>query len=106
METEVEGISKGVGLQGDEPEEGLVDDLQEGDVDEGGDHEGKDEVRDFPRKENFHSRRWHVLLGDEHGQEEGEDGHHAEENCNEGGTWEMRMKNYLKLTKTIKHSPL
>ena len=35
VEAKVEGIGKGDGLQGGEPEEHLVDDLQEGDVDEG-----------------------------------------------------------------------
>ena len=80
METEVEGISKAVVLQGGEPEEGLVDDLQEGDVDEGGDHEGEDEVI-----ENFSCRRWHVLLGDKHGQEEGEGADHAEVKDDEEG---------------------
>ena len=99
METEVEGISKGVVLQGGEPEEGLVDDLQEGDVDEGGDHEGEDEVI-----ENFSCRRWHVLLGDKHGQEEGEGADHAEEKDYEEG--DEDEKYYLKLMKTIRQSPL
>ena len=44
VEAEVEGIGKGDGLEGGEPEEGLVDDLQEGDVDEGGHGEGEEEV--------------------------------------------------------------
>ena len=74
VEALVKGVSKGVGLQGDMPENGLVDDLQEGDVDEGGDHEDKGEVINF----RF-SRRWHVLVGDEHGQEEGEGAEHADE---------------------------
>ena len=55
MEAEVEGIGKGDGLEGGEPEEGLVDDLQEGDVDEGGHGEGEEEV-----VEKFSSIRCHI----------------------------------------------
>ena len=45
LEAEVDGIGKGVVLQGDEPEEGLLDDRQEVGVDEGGDREGKEKFK-------------------------------------------------------------
>ena len=83
LDTEGDGMSKGVGLQGGDPEEALVDDLEEGDVDKGGDGEGKEEV-----VEKLSSRRWQVRqwrLRDEHCQEEGESADQAEEDGNEGG---------------------
>ena len=101
MEAKVEGIGKCDGLQGGEPEEHLVDDLQEGDVDEGRHGEGEEEV-----VEKFSSRRCHIgqwILGDEHGQEEGEGSDHAGDGSDE--YWDGD-ENYLKLTKTIRHSPL
>ena len=99
MLTEVEGVSKGSGLQGGEPEKGLDDYPQEEDVDVGGDHEGKDEVI-----KNFGCRRLHALVGDEHGQEKGEGADKAEEK--DILRKAIRMKSYLRLTKTIRHSPL
>ena len=101
MEAEVEGIGKGDGLEGGEPEEGLVDDLQEGDVDEGGHGEGEEEV-----VEKFSSIRCHIgqwILGDEHGQEDSEGTGHAGDGDVE--YWD-EDENYLKLTKTIRHNPL
>ena len=44
VETEVEGVSKGSGLQGYEPAKDVDDDPQEEDADVGGQQEGQDEV--------------------------------------------------------------
>ena len=61
-------------MQGCEPDEGLADDLQEGDVDEDGEGEGEEEVVD-----NFSvgSQDWPWRLRDHPGQEESEGGHQA-----------------------------
>ena len=61
-------------MQGCEPDEGLADDLQEGDVDEEGEGEGEEEVVD-----NFaiRSQDWPWRLRDHPGQQEGEGSHQA-----------------------------
>ena len=61
-------------MQGGEPDEGLAEDLQEGDVDEEREGEGEEEVVD-----NFAigSQDWPWRLRDHPGQEECEGSHQA-----------------------------
>ena len=79
VEGEVEGIDKGICLQGGQPAEGQVDDRQEEDVDAGCCNEEAEE--EFNRKPGLqHPLELEVEY---HGVEEGKDADHAEENGNE-----------------------
>ena len=93
----MESIDKGICLQGGQPAEGQVDDPQDLVVDEC----CKEEEEGEAQGEGFNRR---PLEEEYHGQEEGKDADHAEENGNEDGDDED--KKYLKLTKAIRHSPL
>ena len=79
VEGEVEGIDKGICLQGGQPAEGQVDDRQEEDVDGGCYNEEAEE--ELNRKPGLqHPLELEVEY---HGVEEGKDADHAEENGNE-----------------------
>ena len=101
VEAEVEGFSKGKGLEGGQPEQHLEGEGQEDGVDEGGEDEGKDgKVKRCP------SRPW---LNDQGGQKDTEDNDHAGEEMDDEYFMEMdeiSFKNYLMLKKTIVDSLL
>ena len=76
VEGEVEGIDKGICLQGGQPAEGQGDDPQDLVVDKC----CKEEEEGEAQGEGFNRR---PLEEEYHGQEEGKDADHAEENGNE-----------------------
>ena len=76
VEGEVEGIDKGICLQGGQPAEGQKDDPQEPEVDDCCLQEEEEEEGEGVD----YNRRPLELVEEYHGQEEGKDADHAEEN--------------------------